>query len=251
MTQRLMASRRLIASRTTSRKVWSAAAVIAVRKRAAERAVGVPRAVEQHRKRQLLQKLRLLGFVEHGEAGGDIGLERKLVQELRAEGMDGLHFQSARCLQRAREQPPRQRPPPDVGHHVRSVMDHVVERGIVERRPFGERVEDALGHVGGGGLGEGDAEDFFRLDALEQQIDHALRQHMRLARAGIGGEPRRYVGIGHRPLHPAYRMGMPSGDLIRRLHVVDLAAGFGPFLDARKMIVVAVMCRHIGWTSER
>ena len=86
------------------------------------------------------------------------------------------------------------------GAIVRLGADHVVERRIVERGPCGERVEHALGHIGGGGLGEGDAEDFLRLDALEQEIDHALRQHMGLARAGIGGDPRRYFRIGHRAL---------------------------------------------------
>ena len=54
-----------------------------------------------------------------------------------------------------------------------------------------QRVEHAVRHVGGGGLGEGDAEDFRRVDAVEQQPDHALRQHVGLARAGIGRDPGR------------------------------------------------------------
>ena len=142
----------------------------------------------------------MLGLVEHGETGGDTRFERKLVQELRAEGVDGLHFQAAGCLQRAGEQSPRQRPPPGIRQDVRAGADRVVERRIVERGPFGERVEHALGHVGGGGLGEGDAEDFFRLDALEQEIDHPLCQYMGLARTGVGSDPGRYVRIGDRAL---------------------------------------------------
>ena len=87
------------------------------------------------------------------------------------------------------------------------VADHVVERGVVERGPGRERVEHALGHIGGGGLGEGDAEDFLRFDIFKQQVDHALRQHMGFARAGIGGEPRRHFRIGRRPLSPAHVFG--------------------------------------------
>ena len=64
--------------------------------------------------------------------------------------------------------------------------DRRVQRVIIERHPVAQRREHPLGHVGGGGLGEGDAENFFRRHAVEQQPDHALHQHMRLARAGIG-----------------------------------------------------------------
>ena len=114
ITQRLMASRRPMASRTTSRKVWSAAAVMAIASARPSGPSGARAPSSSTRKRQLLQKLRMLGLVEHGEAGGDIGFERKLVQELRAEGVDGLHFQAAGRLQRAGEQSPRQRPPPGI-----------------------------------------------------------------------------------------------------------------------------------------
>ena len=47
------------------------------------------------------------GLVEHLEARRDIGLEREQVQQLRAEGVDGVHLQAARRLQRQREQLPR------------------------------------------------------------------------------------------------------------------------------------------------
>ncbi len=143
--------------------------------RAAELAVGRVGAFEQHVERQLLEKLGVLGVVEHVETRGDIGLERELMQELGAEGMDGLHLEAARGVERAREQAPRQRATRSVGLKARALANGFVEAGIVERGPFGERVEHPLGHVGGGGLGEGDAEDFFRLDAVEQKVDHALR----------------------------------------------------------------------------
>ena len=74
----------------------------------------------------------------------------------------------------------------------------VVERGVVEQGPGPQRVEHAVRHVGGGGLGEGDAEDARRIDAGEQQPDHALRQHVGLAGAGIGRDPGRAVRVRRR-----------------------------------------------------
>ena len=242
MTQRQWRRGASMASRTTSRNVWSAAAVIAV---ASARPSGPSGSLAPSSSTASVNRSRswvCSALVEHREAGGDIGLERKLVEESGAEGMDGLHFQSTRCLEGAREQSPRQCPPRRIGRLAQLVVDHVVERRVVIRRPYGERVEDALGHIGGGSLGEGDAEDLFRLDALEQEIDHALREHMRLARAGVGGDPGRCFGIGRRPLRPPdLRSGMLSGDLIRRLRCRRSSPPLrDPFLDARKMIVVAV-----------
>ena len=69
----------------------------------ADGAVWSSRGFEQQIERQTLQKLRLLGLVEHIEARRDIGLERKLVKKLGAECVDRLHFQPAGRLQRSRE----------------------------------------------------------------------------------------------------------------------------------------------------
>ena len=60
---------------------------------------------------------------------------------------------------------------------------------VRQRRPLAERAEDAARHLGGRDLGEGQAEDRRRIGAGEEQADHALRQHMRLAGAGIGDHP--------------------------------------------------------------
>ena len=197
--------------------------------RAAELAVGRVGAFEQHVERQLLEKLGVLGVVEHVEARGDIGLERELMQQLGAESVDGVHLQPARGVERAREQAPRQRAPRGVGLEARALANGFVEAGIVERGPFGERVEHALGHVGGGGLGESDAEDFFRLDAVEQKVDHALRP-------ARGSCPSRHWRR-PTPTRPDWRRraaararnsGMTPGGLIRRLRTSSAAP---PVLD--------------------
>ena len=64
---------------------------------------------------------------------------------------------------------------------------------VVQRREFGEH---ALRHLGGGGLGEGQAEDARRIGAGEQQADDAARQDEGLARAGIGRDPGRARRVG-------------------------------------------------------
>ena len=107
----MIASRLPIASRTTSRKVWSAPAVMA---RSSARPSALSGAAAPSSSTPSVSRSRscdLRGLVEHGEARGDVGFERKLVQQLGAERVDGLHLQPARRFQRAGEQPPRQRPP--------------------------------------------------------------------------------------------------------------------------------------------
>ena len=125
------------------------------------------------------------------------------MQQLGAKSMDRLHFKSAWGFQCAGEQTPRQRSSGGVRLDSGARADRRIERAVVERGPFGERIEDAFRHVGGGRLGEGDAEYFFRRHAFQQKVDDTLCQHMRLARSGIGGNPGRHFGIRHRALQLA------------------------------------------------
>ena len=126
-----------------------------------------------------------------------------------------------------------------------------------------ERVEHALRHVGGGRLGEGEAEDLFRRDAVEQKIDHALRQHVGLAGAGIGGHPRRNrPDLRPRPARRSTSGGMIGGVLIAavrssrhimaipefRLRVRRWPTIPSPARDDRNRRSASV---HIGCTSER
>jgi hypothetical protein len=130
-------------------------------------AVRSPGAIEQEIERQSLQKLGLFGLVKNVKSGRDIGLKWKLVQQLGAECMDRLYLEAAGGFQGAREQTPRQAAAGCAGLDAAGVADRRVECGIVERRPFGECVEDALGHIGGRGFGEGDAQNFFGRDTLQ------------------------------------------------------------------------------------
>ena len=196
-------SRLRMASPTTSLKVWSAETTMAVARALPSALSGCCGGFQQHLQRQLIEQLRGRGFVQHREARRDIGLERELVQQPRAEGVDGLHFQPARRFQRRGEQPARPRALGHVGFLAGAEQNLGVELGVVERGPFRQRAEHAVRHIGGRRLGEGDAEDLGRIDAAQQQIDDALRQHMGLAGAGIGRDESRYVGIGGVDLHAA------------------------------------------------
>ena len=79
-------------------------------------------------------------------------------------------------------------------------LDLLVKRCVIERGPLRERIEYASCHVGCGGFGEGDAKDLRGICAAQQQVDHALDQHMCLAGTGIGGDEHRALGIGGRNL---------------------------------------------------
>ena len=135
-------------------------------------------------------------LVEHLEMAGDVGLQRELVQHRLAEGVDGLDLQAARRLQRLGEQPARTAQLVGVRPAPSSSAICSASSVVGEHRPAGEVVEDAVRHVGGRRPRVGQAEDLRRLGAAQQQPDDALRQHMRLAGAGIGRHPDRMPGIG-------------------------------------------------------
>ena len=133
--------------------------------RAAEGAVGGARGIEHHRKAGALHHLGLVAVVEHGKARGHVCLEGELLQQTRAQCVNGLHFQPARRLQRRRKQFSRRVAQVAGRMGNAGVADRRIELVVIERHPMAERREDALGHVGGCRLGEGEAEDLFRRHA--------------------------------------------------------------------------------------
>ncbi|MGZ2465573.1 hypothetical protein ACVJMZ_001097 [Sinorhizobium medicae] len=88
---------------------------------------------------------------------GDIGLQRELVQEGLAKGMNGLDLQAARRFQGPRKQPPRLLDLAGGRSLAFDRLDPFFERSIVEGRPFGELLEHTVGHLGGGCLRIGQA----------------------------------------------------------------------------------------------
>ena len=140
------------------------------RQRSPRRTLGIAGGRQQHREVGALHHLGLVAVVEHGEARRHVGLERKLLQQPGAQRVDGLHLEPAGCVQRAGEQLARRHPQSRVGIGDAGLADCGVKRGIVEGDPVAKRREHPLRHVGGGGLGEGNAQDLFRRDALERPL---------------------------------------------------------------------------------
>ncbi len=60
--------------------------------------------VQQYFEPDFFQHLRFAGLVEDLKSRWNVGLKGKQMQQLRAEGMNGLHFQSARSFQSQCEQ---------------------------------------------------------------------------------------------------------------------------------------------------
>ena len=101
--------------------------------------------------------------VEDREAGRHARLERKALQQALAEGVDRLHLEAARRLDRAREQRAGERASPARSACAPAPWSssgcNVSAR---RRRPGRQIVEHAARHLGGGRLGVGEAQDAVR-----------------------------------------------------------------------------------------
>ena len=156
-----------------------------------------------------VEKLGLRDIVEHFETSRHIGLEREEMQQSLAEGVDRLDLEAARRFDRVSEEASREG---QFGRRTRrraDFRDGLGERRVVELGPARQCREDAGRHIGGRRLGEGEAEDLRRRHAGKQVAQNPLGEHMRLARAGIGGNPDRDIGI--------RGAALPRADMCRNL----------------------------------
>ena len=137
--------------------------------------------------------------IEDGKARRYAGFEGKLAQQLLAEGVQRLDLQPTRGLEGQSEQAPR------CGQAVRVIVAFVATfetgQGLGQRlvRRDGEAaqgLEQATLHLRRGGLGEGHAEDRFRLCAAEQKPCDPVHQRLGLAGAGVRADPGRQAGVG-------------------------------------------------------
>ncbi len=120
----------------------------------------------------------------------DAGFQRKSPQQSRTEAVDRLDADAAGRLDRLGEQLPRPRQP--VGCRVVAFTQFGQCRhqiGIRGHRPAAQRLEQPVLHLGGGGLGVGQAQDRQRVRTAQQEPRHAVGEHAGLARPGICGKP--------------------------------------------------------------
>ena len=174
--------------------------------RAAERPVAIGGGRGEHAPARRFEKRIRIALVEHLEVSGHVGLEGELVEEPLAEGVDGLDLQAARRFQGGREEPAGAGELAGIRAPALQLANLLGELRIVEPRPFGERVEDALRHLGRRGAGEGEAEDMAGIGAGKEQPHDAAREHEGLARAGIGRDPGRGARVRCRGLRELRRV---------------------------------------------
>ena len=143
----------------------------------------------EHFRHGVVEQRARFQIVEHGEMRRYARFERRDVQEPLAEGVDRVDLEPARRLDGPGEQPTGEQQAFRAGAHALEVEQLVGEPGIVQRHPAPEPVEHTDRHVRRRRLGEGEAEDARGRHALQQQPQHAVGEHLGLARAGIGGDP--------------------------------------------------------------
>ncbi len=170
---------------------------------------------KQHRHPGAFQHLALCALLQHGEMRRHVAFERELLQDAGTERMNGLHLEPAGRLERRRKQAPGALAFGGVDIRNADLPHSLIKRIIVERDPTFQLIVNARRHVGGRRLGECDAEDFRRIDACRGAVQHepddALRQHMGLARAGIGRNEHGRRRVGGFGLPVAHRIRNDAG----------------------------------------
>lgn len=116
---------------------------------------------------------------QNGETGRDPGLQRETTQQLLTEGVKGLDLQPAGRLQRPGEQFAGAGQGGVIeGQRIAVVQPGQFTRqgGVVQHGPAAQLVEQPGLHLGGGGLGVGDAQDGAGIDLIQQQPRHPVDQ---------------------------------------------------------------------------
>ena len=142
------------------------------------------------------QKPRGFGLLHHLEMAGNVRLQRKLVEDRLAKGVDRLDLQPARRLQRAGEELA------GLLHRLLArasslgkLGQSVGQRRVRHGRPLAEPGKDTGRHFRRRRLGEGEAQNLRRIDAGQKQPHDPLGQDVGLAGAGIGRDEDRAFRI--------------------------------------------------------
>ncbi|MND37190.1 hypothetical protein D3C80_278640 [compost metagenome] len=141
-------------------------------------------------------KGRLHEIVHHLEVACDVRLKRELMQDRFAECVDGLDFQPAWRFKRPRKKPACHGKPCRSRTPAFKLDKPVGQILIRQHCPFRQSRKNTVLHDGRCRLGIGEAENFRRVGAFEQQPDNALSQNVSLAGTGIGRHPDRGQRIG-------------------------------------------------------
>ena len=138
-----------------------------------------------------LIKKKVLGpFVDLDELWIYSRLQGKSPKDCGAEGMDGLNFQATGCLYRAGKEcsGPINVVGPEVALDAKG-RQLLQKRDIVQHGPAPQPLEQPVLHLRRRRFCIGQAKNILRHHPIEQEPRHAICQHARFSRAGIGREP--------------------------------------------------------------
>ena len=145
--------------------------------------------LQRYQTPRLSHQLPLLKIVHHCEGAGHIRLQRKLMQQRFAEGVNGLDLETARGFQGPGKQDS------GTGHLVRpgrrllDSLNFLAQFFVAPGNPVTENLKHPVGHLARRRLGIGQAQDTRGIGTGEQQSHHPLGQHIGLAGTGIGRHP--------------------------------------------------------------
>ncbi len=108
-----------------------------------------------------------LTVIHHLKMRRDGCFQRKPPQHGLAESVNGLDFQAARRVENLGEQDPRTACLIQRRRHAEKFLQGRRQRLVAQGGPLAKRLVDAVRHLGGGRLGEGDAQDGFRTRPVE------------------------------------------------------------------------------------
>ncbi len=145
--------------------------------------VPLPRS-DNHPLASLDQRFAGAPLVEHGEFRGHSRLQRKAAQQRLAEGVDRGDLDAARCVENAGEELSRPSQACIIGHPPGQLLQCLRERPRPQGCPSRQLLVQPVGHFGGGGSGEGQAQDPGGIGTVEHQPQQTVDQHPRLAGSG-------------------------------------------------------------------
>ena len=146
------------------------------------------------------------------EMGRHVRLQRKTGQEGLTEGVDGLDTDAARRLQHPGEQAAGGGDPGIVGRLAGQFGQRLADLRFRLRRPIGQDIIEAHGHLRRRRAGEGQAQNGLGPGARQHQAKHPVGQNLGLAGPRRSPDPGRMGRIGGEHLRGGHSSPPPPAD---------------------------------------
>jgi hypothetical protein len=156
----------------------------------------------QHAVARFAPQFRRRAFVHHLEMGGDPGFQGEAAQQGFAERMDGADIGAVRGVGDFGEHAADTGQVGMVERHTGLLAVVFLQGVVVHHRPFAQQPRQPVGHLGGRGLGIGQAKNMARAHPAQQQPHDPVGQHVGLAGPRVGGDPGRNARLRRVGLNP-------------------------------------------------